>query len=205
MFLRKVNGQKLIVTIYVDDGLVVGSDNQIIEQFLKELQHEFKITVGPLDCFLDMEIQRNKDGSIFVHQTGYTKKILERFNMSEANKVSVPAITEEASAIVDVALGVPYREAVGCLMYLITTTRPDIAFAVGKAAQNLDKPTNADWTTVKRIFKYLRGTAELGLLYKAKDESKMLGVYTDADFAGNHQTKRSTSDMLSKHNDGAIT
>lgn len=91
-----------------------------------------------------MKIQRSKDGSIFVHQTGYTKKILQRFNMSEANKVSIPAVAEEESPMADAAVEVPYREAVGCLMYLMTTTRPDIAFAVGKAAQKLDKPTNAD-------------------------------------------------------------
>lgn len=205
LFIRKENGQKLLVTIYVDDGLVAASDNQIIEQFLEELRREFKITVGSLDCFLGMEIQRNNDGSIFVHQTGYTKKILKRFNMSEANKVSVPAVAEEESPMAEAAVEVPYREAVGCLMYLMTTTRPDIAFAVGKAAQKLDKPTKADWTSVKRIFKYLRGTAELGLLYKAERESKALEIYTDADFAGDYQTKRSTSGMVSKYNNGTIT
>lgn len=98
--------------------------------------------------------------------------------MSEANKILVPAVTEVASANAEeVSVEVPYREAVGCLMYLMTTTSPDIAFAVSKAAQKLDKPTNIDWISVKRIFKYLRDTAELGLLYKAKGEPEVLEVH----------------------------
>ncbi|KFD66793.1 LOW QUALITY PROTEIN: hypothetical protein M514_20937, partial [Trichuris suis] len=168
LFVRIENGKKLIVAIYVDDGLVAGSSNEEVKQFLEELQREFKITVGSLDCFLGMQIQRRKDGSVFVCQKGYCEKILNKFNMAGANKVSTPCVkhTQETEEVLDD--NTPYRSAVGSLMYLAIATRPDIAFAVSTASQKLESPTKADWEAVKRIFKYLRGTTDFGILYKAK-------------------------------------
>ena len=206
LFVQEKDGHKMLLTIYVDDGLIAGTNLKQIDQFLYKLQSEFKITVSDsLDCFLGMQIERQKDESIFVHQKNYTETILKRFDMHEANSVKVPAIKEEASTSEDLVANIPYREAVGSLMYLMTATRPDIAFAVGKAAQKSDKATQGDWVCVKRILRYLRGTVGYGLLYKADYNPGILEIFTDADFAGDVMTKHSTSGMISKYAGSAVT
>ena len=60
---------------------------------------------------------------------------------------------------------IPYRVAVGSLIYLATGTRPDIAYAVSVVSQKLDSATIEDWHKVKRILRYLNGTADVGILY----------------------------------------
>ncbi|XP_045461870.1 secreted RxLR effector protein 161-like [Harmonia axyridis] len=90
---------------------------------------------------------------------------------------------------------IPYRSAVGSLMYLACATRPDIAYAVSKAARSMSEPTYANWTSVKRIFRYLRGTSDQGLLYTSSEDD--VCAYSDADLAGDIETRRSTSGFVS--------
>ena len=75
---------------------------------------------------------------------------------------------------------VPYREAIGSLMYLANATRPDIAFAINYLARKQLNPTEDDWNDVKRIFRYLRGTTNLGLKFTSNSEK--LEALTDASF-----------------------
>jgi hypothetical protein len=98
-----------------------------------------------------------------VSQEVYTNKILEKFNMGEAKGVSMPASCEENDNHNNVSSRVPYREAVGSLMYLAAATRPDIAFAINKAARVMDRPAEKDWNKIKCIFCYLQSTSNYGL------------------------------------------
>ncbi len=76
---------------------------------------------------------------------------------------------------------VPYREAVGSLLYLARTTRPDIAFAVGQVSQYCQNPGNGHWSAVKRIISYLAGTPYNGQRFKKEDRQSVIG-YSDAVF-----------------------
>ncbi|KRX52631.1 Retrovirus-related Pol polyprotein from transposon TNT 1-94, partial [Trichinella sp. T9] len=114
-----------------------------------------------------MGIKVLSDGSIFAGQQAYTRHILERFRLDEANAISTPA-----------EINVSMEENEEHL-----TTRPDIAYAVSTVSQVMDKPSIKAWPAVKRIFRYLRGTADYGLLNQAKREGFMK-VYSDADYAG---------------------
>ncbi|GBN35339.1 hypothetical protein AVEN_104751-1 [Araneus ventricosus] len=93
---------------------------------------------------------------------------------------------------------VPYREEVGYLPYLAVATRPDIA------SRALCKPTKDDWKHVKRIYRYLRGTSNVGLLYKTHVQTEF-SVCSDADHAGDETTRRSTSVTVSRNSCAAIT
>ena len=73
-----------------------------------------------------------------------------------------------------------YQSAIGCLLYLSTRTRPDIAFSVAKTARFCSQPTALHWTAVKRIMRYLQGTLHLGLLYKCCKEMELMG-FSDLD------------------------
>jgi hypothetical protein len=95
--------------------------------------------------------------------------------------LSTPAIREESDIHKDVRGKVLYRDVVGILMYLAAATRPDIAFAVNKAARVMDTPAEKNWNNVKHIFRYLRSTSNYGLRYTRV--SGELKVFSDADIA----------------------
>ena len=143
------------IAIYVDDRLVIGNKDEEIEVFLGLLQEEFNVTICSLENFLRMQIKCQSDGSISVSQDVYMNKILKKFNMAEAKGVSMPASCEESDNHKNVSDKVPYREAVGSLVYLAAATRSDIAFAINKAAWVMDRPVEKDWNKIKCIFCYL--------------------------------------------------
>ena len=161
----------------MDDGLIVGTDEKDVSNFVDVLKREFKITEYKAECFLGLQIVRQEDGSLFIHQTAYIKKLLKKFNMMEANCVATPIETarygnSEASAPVNV----PYREAIGGLLYLKTGTRPDIAFSVSVLSEKVENPKEKDWVAVKRVFRYLKGSVGMGLLYKFSCEDTNLST-----------------------------
>ena len=196
IYIRQTKTGKLIVGIYVDDGLIVGSTQEEINSFLRLLTSEFKVTVGPLDSFLGMQIQQRESG-YFVSQRVYVEKILQGFGMAGCNSSKTPAENQHTDEENNGALdsSIQYRSAVGSLMYLACATRPDTADSVSKAARSMAEPTILDWLSVKRIFRYLRGTIDFGLNYKFR--SGELCAYSDADFAGDLSIQRSTNGFIS--------
>ena len=85
-----------------------------------------------------------------------------------------------------------YQSAVGRLLYLSTRTRPDIAFAVSTLAKFTSRPTEAHWTAVKHLLRYIAGTREFGLLFTMSDSSDCTG-FSDSDWAGDQDDRKSTS------------
>lgn len=103
-----------------------------------------------------------KDGSIFLHQGNYIKKILIRFNMSDADPVVIPADGHDERCIdmhktKPVSNQVPYREAIGSLMYLSTGTRPDITFAVNRASRYMEQPQKSTLECSQKNFQVHKG------------------------------------------------
>lgn len=196
IYVRSREKEKLLVAIYVDDGLIAGSTNNAVNKFLDLLKSKFQITIGSLDSFLGMQIEQ-RESSLFVSQTAYTEKILQRFDMAESKPMNTPAENNrsENQSMNPIEKSIPYRSAVGSLMYLACATRPDIAYAVSKVARSMAEPTSADWISVKRIFRYLRGTTNHGLLYTSSEDE--LCAYSDADLAGDPGTRRSTNGFVS--------
>ena len=207
LFTREVNGKKILITLYVDDGLIAATDEQLANQFLKDLGDMLKITSKPASYYLGLEISRSTNGSIQISQESYTKKILQRFGLSDCNPVSTPIEmnnpTDQPGKVED-SKKFPYREAVGALTYLMTGTRPDIAYAVGVVSRKLENPTQADWLKVKRIFRYLRGTASLGIRYTTRGKAIIEG-YSDADHGGDPQTGRSTTGVTCLFAGGTVS
>lgn len=123
----------------------------------------------------------------------YAKKVIERFGMQDAHPVSIPM---EKNQILDADTNgkttvFPYREAVGSLLYLANGTRPDICFAVNFVSRYMEKPTELHVRAVKRIIKYLKGTLNFGLFYFSNTVFDVQ-CYSDADYAGCIDTRRST-------------
>ena len=151
--------------------------------------------LGEPKNFLGVTIERSKEkGTLKIHQSMYIENILQRFNMKDCKPQNTPMVTrqvsnrnkrskleeKESNNQKSIKNGVPFREAIGSLMYLANATRPDIAFAVNYLARKQREPTEEDWIEVKRIFRYLRGTADKGLEYSST--TGVLEAWSDASF-----------------------
>ena len=204
LFIRQKGSTRIFFALYVDDGIIAADDERELEDFINELRKKFKITSKPATYYLGLEIDRKEDGEIQVSQKHYVERILDRFGMSDCRAVTTPIIKDTEAEQSPPNVDFPYRSAVGALMYLMCGTRPDIAYAVGVASRNLEKPTERDVTRVKRIFRYLKGTADFKLIYKGNSKED-LQCYSDADHGGDPNAGRSTSGVLCLYSGAPIS
>ena len=166
----------------------------LLRQLTDRLRAEFAIKdLGPLHYFLGIEVIRRADG-FFLHQRKYAHELLDRAGMLNCKPASTPVDTKAKLSATD---GSPapdasfYRSIVGALQYL-TLTRPKLQYAVQQVCLHMHAPRDAHWTAVKRILRYIRGTLDLGLSLQASSSLDMT-AYSDADWAGCPDTRRSTS------------
>lgn len=101
-------------------------------------------------------------------------------------------------------MGVPYRNTVGCFMYLMVGTRPDLAAAVGVLNQFASDPCRTHWQALKRVFRYIQGTRTHGITFQAASEPKLQG-FSGADWAGDIASRKSTSGYVFVMNGGCIS
>ena len=143
----KVNdaGDSLIVSIYVDDMLVIGSKIELIQKFKDEMEKIIEMTdLGVMKYFLGMEVLQSSDG-IFICQQKYILDILNRFKMQDCKPVSTPISTcvklgkDEDSEKVDDSM---YRSLIGSLLYL-TASRPHILFVVSLLSRFMHLPRDS--------------------------------------------------------------
>lgn len=98
-----------------------------------------------------------------------------------------------------------YREAIGSLLYLMIGTCPDIAFITTMLSRFMDRPNHEHWNGIKRVFKYLQGTASLGVSYHIDSGVTDILAYSDADWAGDVDTRHSTSGWICLLNGGPVS
>jgi len=119
--------------------------------------------------------------------------------MTDSKPISTPLLEKEklaamikvqAQADQDYMSKVPYSSAVGSLMYVMVCTRPDLAYAVSMVNRFLNQPQKENWKAVKRIFIYLKGIADVGLIYGSNSDCCLTG-YSDADYAADLVKRRS--------------
>ncbi|KAJ4718647.1 Retrovirus-related Pol polyprotein from transposon TNT 1-94 [Melia azedarach] len=147
-----------------------------------------------------VEIYRDRSKKkLFLSQKGYIQKILSRFGMSTAKPIDT---LSAANAHLSVAFApksveekeymsrVPYTSAVGSLMYAMVCTRPDLAQSVSVVSRFMGEPGKEHWQAVKRIFRYLKGTFDVGLIYRGDTQCLVTG-FSDSDYAGDVDSRRS--------------
>lgn len=186
--------RQIILTIYVDDGLIIARHKELAIKLIDYLKEH--LTVKTMDCnsYLGLEIIRNRDkNTLAITQRQYVQRTLEKFGMETCNPTSTPEETGQVNFKDSSPLDnkYPFKELVGSLLYLVTCTRPDIAHAVSVASRT-SEPTDKHWDMLKRVLRYLAGTKEDALVYQKEDNSKLVG-YSDADYANDAETRRSTS------------
>lgn len=191
--------------MYVDDGRIASTSRAELETFLSQLRAEFKIGSEEAKYFLGLEIEKQSKGDIKVCQKSDAQKILEKFNFVGCKPVKTPILSSVPGKVSDKESSYPYRQAVGSLMYLMLGSRPDSAYAVSFLSRSLENPTPDDISRLKRVFRYIAGTINVGLLYRHNEEKGILTCYSDADFGGCIQTGRSTSGVLVTYAGAAVS
>jgi len=113
-----------------------------------------------------------KPGRVILHQTSYIRKLLKKFRMSTAKFSETPTSLEYSSKTEGPSLrtDVPYRQAIGSLLYAAVATRVDIMNAVSRLSTKLSNPTEADWIGGKRVRRYLVGKEHYGIEYRESEQ-----------------------------------
>lgn len=208
VFFKVEDGTIIIVAVYVDDKLILSKDQKVINQLKVRLAAEYDLTdLGEARWILGMEIIRDREKRMIeLSQRRYIESILERFEMGSSRPVATPMdpntkLVKVNEAEVDVKT---YQSALGALMYAMLATRPDIAFAVGALSKFAATPGQAHWTALKRVYRYLRGTANMCLTYRGNSETDLL-AFVDADWASDINDRRSTTGFVFLISGGAIS
>ncbi|GJX33332.1 retrovirus-related pol polyprotein from transposon TNT 1-94 [Tanacetum coccineum] len=194
LFIRKTGKHTLHVPIYVDDIIFASTDPKDCDYFSNEMSSKFQMSMmGQISFFLGLQISQNPRG-IFINQSKYANEILKKFDLHKSDPVDTLMV--ERTKMDEDLPGIPvdqtqYRSMIGSLMYLIAS-RPNLVFDVCMCARYQSKPTKKHLEVVKRVFRYLQGTINIGLWYP-KDTAMALTAYADADHAGCQDTRRSTS------------
>jgi len=194
LFVYHRGSDTVYLLLYVDDIVLTASSAGLLRRTIDALQWEFSMKdLGELHHFLGMHVQRS-GGGFLLSQKQYMLEILDRAGMSDCKPCTSPVDTNPKLSAVDgapVADPTDFRSLASVLQYL-TFTRPDIAYAVQQVCLHMHDPREPHLAALKRILRYIRGTLHLGLLLRPSAQSDLL-VYSDADWAGCPDTRKSTS------------
>ena len=206
----------VIIVVYVDDLLLISATKKDEERALADLQSSFPIKdLGEISYYLGCHVSRDrKIGTVTLDQHQYAKKVIKRFEIVKTSKIPVatgaaalskadgPGNEDEVKEMRDI----PYREAVGALMWIATMTRPDLSFAALNVAKFNDNPGQAHWKAVMKAMQYLKRTIHCGIMYGGTPRaSTKLSAWVDADHATCPDTRRSVSGAAFMLAGGAIS
>jgi Reverse transcriptase (RNA-dependent DNA polymerase)/Integrase core domain/GAG-pre-integrase domain len=206
-YVRIQGGIIAIIALYVDDLLIACNNIGILNEIKKGLSREFEMKdMGQARMCLGFRISRNRsERKLTMSQEKYALAVLSRFGMSDANGARTPMeVSIDVDDSSELATNVPYREAIGSLMYLMVGTRPDIAFAVSRMAKYVESPTILHWKAVKHIMRYIRHTSDYGLEFGGSGNVDFK-CFCDSDWGGDTATRKSTSGYIFCMAGGAIS
>ena len=184
-----------IICLYVDDILIGAVLQSIIDATKKAIHKEFKSTeAGPVNRILGIQVHRDwKKKTLILEQSQYAERLLKDYSMHEATPVSTPidGYTSITTSQPDEqrADQREYQKRIGSLMFLMTATRPDLAFVIGKLSQHCCDPTIRHMNAVNRVLRYVRGTTYLGLRYQ---RTGIPTAFSDAAYTDDTEDRRST-------------
>ena len=198
----------IFMLIYVDDIIVTSSSQEAVTALLQDLRKDFALKdLGDLHYFLGIEVKKEKNG-ISLSQEKYAQDILTRAGMKKCKPSPTPLSASEKLSKFEGTLlnsedSTKYRSIVGALQYL-TLTRPDLAYSVNKVCQFLHAPTTIHWSSVKRILRYIQATAGVSLKIQ-RTRSTLISAFSDADWAGSIDDRRSTGGFAVYYGENIIS
>ena len=196
----------VIMLVYVDDFVIAAETTQEIQELLQKLKSFWKLSeMGEVSTILGMKITRDRmNRKIWITQPAYINRLLERFP-KHANyrnwAAPLPRTTMEENG--NPTPLSPYQEIIGCLQWLAGCTRPDISYSASFLARHTANPMEMHWELALRVASYLAHTSSVGLKLGGTRKTALEG-WVDADWAGCHDTRRSTTGYVFKLNDSPI-
>jgi hypothetical protein len=211
-----VHGEKQVwLLVYVDDIIIVARQKDCLEETKSALQQAFSVRdLGEAKWFLGMVIERSRRAQVIkISQEQMVKKLVVKFGLSEAKTKSTPLalginlVKAKEDEVLD-KTQYPYGELVGSMLYLAVCTRPDIAHAVGVLARYMSAPSMEHWKTARAVLRYVAGSASVGIKFGSTGSRKgSIGLvgYCDSDFAGDLDSRRSTTGYVFLLNGGVVS
>jgi hypothetical protein len=213
----------LLLGLYVDDAIVASDHQHVLDHFMKQLQSAYEMVVKPLTYFLGVHVVQTEEG-IFIHQEKYINDMLTKFKLQDAKTVATPILTtcysecakvnneenlsecstkQGGSEAHSTTHNIKYRELIGSLLYSACTVRADVAFAVSYLSRFLDCYKHKHWKCAQYVLKYLGGTKRKGIMYYKHGDGQLV-AYSDSDFAGCVDTRKSTTGNIILFNGSPI-
>nr|GEX77443.1 zinc finger, CCHC-type [Tanacetum cinerariifolium] len=189
----------VIICLYVDDMLNFGTDQNQVDKTKELLSSKFSMKdMGEADVILGIKI-RPENKRIIITQSHYIEKILKKFNRKDCSPINTPVdLVEKLKPNTGKPVDqLEYSRAIGCLMYAMTSTRPDIAYDVGRLSRFTSNHSRQHWKAITRVFKYLRGTMNYGLSFIGYPS--VLEAYSDASWINHVEDSSSTSGWVFLH------
>lgn len=199
-------GKILVVSVYVDDLIYTADDEVVMSDFKQSMMKEFDMSdLGAMRFFLGIEVLQNTN-CIYTCQRKYALDVLKRFGMEDCKAIYSPLVpdsklhSDEGGVEVNETY---FKRLVGSLMYL-TSTRPDFMFIVSYISRYMAKPTELHLQAAKKALTYIKGTMNYGICYKRGEDEKLV-AFTDGDYAGDVEDRKSTSGYVFLLNSGAVS
>lgn len=192
--------ENIYLLLYVDDIIIVTYKIDILNKFKHYLQKQFSMTdLEEIKMFLGIRVNRINN-IITLDQTNYLEGVLSKFNMTECNPINTPLPTklDYVALNKDEFYDAPCKNLIGCLMYAMLCTRPDLCMAVNILSRYQTKNNKELWQNLKRILRYIKGSINLKLVYKRNDFKNILYGYVDADWANDQLDRKSTTGYIFK-------
>jgi hypothetical protein len=199
IYVKNVDGALVIIVLYVDDVLIAASLKKLLAREKQLLRDRFEmVDQGEVHYILRMRVQRDRgDKTMSISQPKYLEGIVKRFGMENCKPAATPM--EPNARFTKLEPGEPcvekqqYQATIGCLTYAMTSTRPDLASAVGMLSQYMSNPGEQHWVGVKRVLRYLKGTLSYGLRFHGSSSQLSFCGYSDANWGGDPDDRLSTS------------
>lgn len=209
LFTLTNDDDSVYLLVYVDDILIAGKNISTVEKCKLELLNRFEgRDLGEITSFLGISITRDRqDKVIKIDQSGMIGSIIQQFGLEEAKTKTTPLgpsykLSKNEGELLDKET-FPYGTLIGKLMFLTVATRPDIAYSVGTLARFISAPTITHWQAAKGVVRYLAHTKDMGITFRGSNMT--LTGYCDADYAGDVDTRKSTTGYVFISNAGAIS
>jgi hypothetical protein len=206
----------LLISVYVDDMIICSNLLSDILKFKEMISRKFKCKdLGELKFILGIRVERRRDGALLLNQNQYIDELIKKFNQENSKSSNIPIqpnnnltskLENEKESLRELVDPNMYRQVIGSLIYLMTSTRPDISYSVGLLSRFMSNPRELHWRCLKRVIKYLKSTINYSLIYeKATIKESSLVGYSDSDYASNADDRRSISGYLFKYCDCLIS
>ena len=190
------NKQKdIYAMMYVDDFQIMGPNLKKIEELMRVLHQRYQLKTVNTDLFLGIHISNPSRDTLLLSQGRYARTLIERHGLKDCKPASSPLerLLEPNGLECPLHLKAEFNSIIGGLQYLSNNTRPDICFAVNHLARFLVKPSLEHIQAALRVLRYISKEPDRGITFTRKEGRPLLEAFTDADFAADPATSRSTS------------